>query len=170
MGMEQIDVFDREDRPTGRTATKKTPLSPDEYRRITELWVRTPDGRYLIQQRSANKHYYPLMWYCTVSGSQNAGESPMDTALREAKEELGFHLQPQKAHFYQRITDDGIHFHVYLFLQEVDTEALVLEPMEVAAVDLATDEVIFQMIDEGRFISLPYYADFFAWAERIASD
>lgn len=168
--MERWDVFDQDNRPTGRIVDKRQGLRPGEYRRIVELWIRGADGRYLIQQRSRNKKIFPGMWYCSVSGAVQSGETPMEAAQRETREELGFGLNPERAEPYKIISEDAAHFYIWLFRQEIDTEQLVLEPAEVAAVQWASRETIETMIEEGSFIDLPYYEAFFNWAERMDSE
>lgn len=165
--MEFIDLFDKDDRPLGRTVDRHHPRTKDEYRRITELWIRRPDGRYLIQQRSKNKKLYALKWSCSVSGAQSAGESPMDTALRETKEELGLVLRQDRARFFGRVTDENVHFHIYLFTQDVREDELTPEPMEVEAVRFVTKEEMDRMIDAGDMLAWDYYPAFFLWAEEI---
>ncbi len=166
--MERIDLFDKDDRPLGRTVDRHHPRTKDEYRRITELWIRRPDGRWLIQQRAATKKMFAKKWSCSVSGSQSAGESPMDTALRETKEELGLELSPDAGHFFDRITDENVHFHIFLFDHDVTEEELTPEPMEVEAVRFVTREEMDRMIEAGDMLAWDYYPAFFAWAEAIA--
>lgn len=163
--MELWDVFDEENRPTDRVIDKRQGLQPGEYRRIVELWVRGADGQYLIQQRSRNKKLFPGMWYCSVSGAVQSGETPMKAAQREAVEELGFVLDPERAALYGIISEDFAHFYIWIFRQEINPAELVLEPAEVAAVQLASREKIEAMIVEGSFIKLPYYEEFFNWVE-----
>lgn len=89
----------------------------------------------------------------------------MSTCLREAKEELGLVLEPGNARFYKRITEDQVHFHIWLFLQEADLQALTPEPYEVEDVMWADVDTIRAMIASGEFIDLSYYEDFFNWVE-----
>ena len=51
------------------------------------------ERRYLISQRAASRLSYPLMWEC-VGGSVLRGESSVDGAVREVKEEVGIDLSP----------------------------------------------------------------------------
>ncbi len=163
--MEILDIYDENDLPTGRTRTKVDAQVEGEYHRIAELWVRNTAGEYLLQKRSHNKKFFPCMWYCTVAGGSIAGEDSMSTCLREAKEELGLVLEPGNARFYKRITEDQVHFHIWLFLQEADLQALTPEPYEVEDVMWADVDTIRAMIASGEFIDLSYYEDFFNWVE-----
>lgn len=59
--------------------------------RAIHLFIYHPDGRLLLQQRSAQKDMYPLHWEC-VGGHLSPGETYHDAAIREAQEELGLTL------------------------------------------------------------------------------
>lgn len=163
--MEILDIYDENDLPTGRTRAKRVAPAAGQYCRIAELWVRNSAGEYLIQKRASNKKQFPCMWYCTAAGGSIAGEDSLTTCLREAKEELGLVLEPANAQFYTRITEDFVHFHIWLFRQEVELSTLTPEPYEVADVRWADPETIRAMIASGEFIDLHYYEDFFRWVE-----
>ena len=59
------------------------------------VWIRNSKGEYLIARRSANRTAFPLVWEC-VDGSVVKGEDSLQGALREAKEEVGVDLLPEK--------------------------------------------------------------------------
>lgn len=59
--------------------------------RAIHLFVFRPTGELLLQQRSAKKDFYPLHWEC-IGGHVAPGHTYRDTALREALEEAGLHL------------------------------------------------------------------------------
>ena len=54
-------------------------------------WIKNSKGEYLISQRSENKPKFPLKWKC-VGGSVLKGESSLQGAIRETKEEVGIDL------------------------------------------------------------------------------
>lgn len=55
---------------------------------VCEIAVKHKDGQYLLMQRDSSKHYGG-MWELTAGGSALKGESAMDCAIRELKEETG---------------------------------------------------------------------------------
>jgi isopentenyldiphosphate isomerase len=55
-----------------------------------------PDGKLMIQQRSAGKDTFPLSWEC-VGGHLGPGEEYESAALREVQEEIGLALDSLEA-------------------------------------------------------------------------
>lgn len=58
------------------------------YHLVCHVLVRHRDGTYLIMQRDPRKPY-PSMWEATAGGSALRGETPLDCAVRELREETG---------------------------------------------------------------------------------
>lgn len=59
------------------------------YHLVCEVLVRHVDGTYLLMKRDPNKPLYPNMWEATAGGSALQGESAVEGALRELREETG---------------------------------------------------------------------------------
>ena len=58
-------------------------------------WKRTPNGiSILIQKRSLLKKNSPGYYHASASGHVNVGESPVEAAVRESKEEINLSLNP----------------------------------------------------------------------------
>jgi len=53
------------------------------------IWLYTSDGNLVLQQRSEGKDTFPGKWDCSVGGHVTAGDTVMETAVREVQEELG---------------------------------------------------------------------------------
>ena len=79
----------------GKDHIRGEQLPIDGYHLVVHVWIRNSKGEYLISQRSANRPTHPLMWEC-VDGSVVKGEDSLQGALREAKEEIGIDLLPEK--------------------------------------------------------------------------
>ena len=63
---------------------------PDNaYHLVPEVLVRHVDGTYLLMKRDPTKPLYPNMWEATAGGSALKGESAVEGALRELREETG---------------------------------------------------------------------------------
>lgn len=60
---------------------------------MVHVWIVNAKGEYLISQRAASRPSCPLMWEC-IGGSVWQGESSVDGAVREVKEEVGINLSP----------------------------------------------------------------------------
>ena len=58
------------------------------YHLVCEILVKHTDGSYLLMKRDYRKHYGG-MWEATAGGSALIGETPLQCAIRELKEETG---------------------------------------------------------------------------------
>jgi 8-oxo-dGTP pyrophosphatase MutT (NUDIX family) len=80
---------------------------------VAALLVR-PDGRVLLVQRSESRPVMGGLW-SAVSGYVEAGETPLEAAVREVREETGLHVTPGRA---------GDPFRV-----ELETQVMVVHPV-----------------------------------------
>lgn len=92
--MEKWDLYTRNREKTGREHVRGEKIPEGFYHLVVHIWIRNHKGEYLISQRSASRPTFPLMWEC-VGGSVLMGESSIDGALREVKEEVGLDLEPE---------------------------------------------------------------------------
>ena len=93
------DVYTIDRKPTGKTCIRGEQefLADDEFHLWVMVWIKNPKtGKYLVSQRSADKHTDPLKWE-TVAGHAIAGETSLDAALREVFEEVGISLKAEDA-------------------------------------------------------------------------
>lgn len=87
------DLYTESRELTGKTHHRNVTLPDGYYHLVIQVWIRNSDGKYLISQRSASRKSMPLMWEC-VGGSVLKGETSLDGAIREVKEEVGIDLTP----------------------------------------------------------------------------
>ncbi len=86
--MELWDIYNNKLKPTGKTFCEGTTLKDGEFNFLVHIIIKNKDGKFLLQQRSLSKKYYPGQWDATC-GKVQAGESGIDAAIREVNEELG---------------------------------------------------------------------------------
>ncbi len=94
--MEVWDLYTEDRKITGKEHIRGEELPDNLYHLVVHVWIKNTKGEYLISQRSANRPTFPLMWEC-VGGSVLKGETSIDGAIREAKEEVGVELLPGNA-------------------------------------------------------------------------
>ena len=96
---ELCDVYTETGQPIGRTVPRSeidTALTADEYVKSVLVLVHTPDGRFLVTRRSAEKRWGAGMWELPGGGVQ-AGETGAEAAARELAEETGLAVSPGEA-------------------------------------------------------------------------
>ena len=81
------DAYDREGNPLGFDLVRGEPCPEDVYHLVAEVYAVTHDGRVLVTQRHPDKTW-GLHWEVT-GGSVVKGETPLQGAVRELREETG---------------------------------------------------------------------------------
>lgn len=89
--IEKWDLYTKYREKIGKEHVRGEKIPEDCYHLVVHVWIRNRKGEYLISQRSASRPTNPLMWEC-VGGSVLMGESSIDGAVREVKEEVGLDL------------------------------------------------------------------------------
>lgn len=92
--MEKWDLYTKYREKTGKEHIRGEKIPEGFYHLVVHIWIRNCKGEYLISRRSADRPTFPLMWEC-VGGSVLMGESSIDGAVREVKEEVGLDLEPE---------------------------------------------------------------------------
>lgn len=96
--MEYIDIVDVKGNPTGVSVPKSEIHAKGHLHNTAHVWLFNSHGEILLQQRSSKKNICPLLWDVSVAGHVDAGESPIEAAIREAHEEIGVALDSKKLH------------------------------------------------------------------------
>ncbi len=100
--MEYFDVIDESGAPTGQTVSREQAHAEGIPHRTAHIWIlRKKDGRpqALLQKRSMEKDSFPGCLDTSSAGHIAAGDAPLESALRELKEELGITAAPEELEF-----------------------------------------------------------------------
>ena len=99
------------------------------------------------------------MWECR-GGGVIFGETSIEAAVRETKEEVGLLLKPENGRFLTSYFFEDIHAicDVWLFHQEVELNNLVLQENETSSVKLVSLDVLIDMYNNGEFLSFYDFA------------
>ena len=83
------DAYDSEfNRIEGATLARGEEIPEGFFHLVCDILVKHADGTYLLMRRDARKHFGG-MWEATAGGSALRGETPLECAARELREETG---------------------------------------------------------------------------------
>ena len=135
--MELIDVLDENRNNTGKILSREEVHKRGLWHKTVHIWVINKKGDILLQKRSPMKKTSPNMWTTSVSGHLSAGDSSIEGAIRELKEETGYNSNYliKLDEFYQ---DEGCS-------QALNRIYLALDCKKVAKQNLDKDEYIKYM-------------------------
>ena len=143
MDGELWDVTDAAGTPTGRTHRRGDSDFPDGlFHVVSAVCVVRADGLVLITQRAATKDW-ALSWEFPA-GSALAGETSVDAAVRELREETGLEVSADSLELVGRVTEESALLDLYVTRVRQHPD-LALDPDEVsdaAWVTLSDDEPV----------------------------
>lgn len=141
MGESELwDLTDEQGNRSGRTHRRGAPDWPAGYFHIVAATcVVRADNRVLLTKRAASKDY-PLTWEFPA-GSALAGETSVEAAIRELREETGLSAERPTMRLVGRFTEPRALLDLFV-VRIVDTSGLSLDPEEVTDAEWVTlDEV-----------------------------
>ena len=157
--MEYIDIFDENNNPTGQIKEKGKAHEEGDFHRTAHVWIVNDKNELLLQKRSANKKSHPNCWDISGAGHIKAGESVIDGAIRELKEELG--IQLEEAVNVAKITPDAIplqfessgkikNFFITFYCLKRNSSDVIYQESEIDKIVWLPLEETFELIKSGR--------------------
>ncbi len=94
MKSEIWDAYDKNENKLGFDLYRNEPIPKGVHHIVVEIYVFSADSKVLVTQRDEHKSY-PLKWENT-GGSILKGETPIQGAIRELKEETGITVSEEQ--------------------------------------------------------------------------
>ena len=120
--MEIWDLFDKDGNRTGETFERGhgnfVDIPEGRYHMVSDILVKHVDGTYLLMKRDPNKDIYPGYWEASAGGSALQGETELDCAKRELREETG--IISDNFTQISRVLREHSHSLIFSFLTVVD--------------------------------------------------
>ena len=165
---EYWDLYDKDRNKLNKLAKRGDKLDEGEYHLVVNAWIKNKNNQFLITQRSANKKF-AYMWECT-GGSALQGETSIQAAIREVKEELGINIDENTGKFigttlrHYRNRPDILD--VWLFESDVPIEQIKIQEDEVCDVMWAKGGEIRKLCKENKFVANAFFEEILAMDYR----
>ena len=143
--MEKWDVYDVNFKKIdGLTWNRGEYLGKNQYHLVCDVIVKHADGTFLLMRRAPGKHLAGC-WEASAGGSALVGETPLECAKRELREETG--IVAEEMTELARLTEHSCHMICVSFYCEVDIpkDSIVLQDGETVDYKWATKEEILSM-------------------------
>ena len=179
--MEKIDVIDKDGNKTGESIPRDKVHREGLWHKSVHVWIINNEKELLLQKRSPEKDSHPNEWDISTAGHIPSGETPIGTAIREAKEELGidvkenefeklFTLKNQSVQREERFINNEL-VDVYLVRKNLELNKLELQPEEVSEVRLVHYKNLHRIITKetpGYVLHKEEYARLFETLDQRA--
>lgn len=162
--MELLDVLDENGNKTGEVEEQSEVYRKGLWHRSSHIWIINDNNELLVQRRNPYKATFPNLWAISVAGHVDSGETSLDTAIRELKEEVNLDVDPNELEFlftikretpykdsFLRVFDD-----VYLLRKNIDCEQTKLQVEELTDIKYVYYEYLEDIFKEGDKDYVPY--------------
>lgn len=144
--MELIDKFNKRKEFLNKKSERSKKI-PGEYGQSVHIWIMNTDNKFLIQKRANSRKIFPNKWSITAGAVDN-GETSLEGALREAKEELGLDLNKENIEFMLSIKRTNSFLDVWLAREDINIEDIIMQEEEVSDVKWVEKEEFEKMIEK----------------------
>ena len=137
--MEKWDAYNESmNKIDGMMLVREAPIPDGCFHLACEVLVCHTDGSYLIMQRDMGKPFGGL-WEATAGGSALHGESPLECAIRELREETGI----QAAQMIE--VGKILHYRHKTYYVDVDKDSIRLQEGETIAYKWISGKELLEM-------------------------
>ena len=157
MAKELWDAYDREGNPLGFDLVRGEPVPENVYHLVAEILAVTIDGRVLITKRHPEKAWGGYWEY--TAGGVVKGETPIQGALRELREETGIVVSEEDLHPVYVDARPGIDrlstiYHSFVVFFDLDEQTIRLQEGETVDYELQPYEEFKRALMEDRFVNV----------------
>ena len=159
---ELIDVLNEDETKTGKIVTRKEVHEKGLWHRIVVIAIIDEEGHLLMQQRAKDKETNPGKWDVSVAGHVSAGQTSIEAAIREVKEEIGIDLEEKDLEYmltYQigrKVKENFYANHIFDFYMVktdvIDVSKIKLQESEEEQVKLCNLEEVQNMLSKNMVV------------------
>lgn len=93
MKEEYLDILDENGNKTGESRSYLDSHKKGLTHAAIHVWIVNSNNEILIQKREKNRLFHPSCWDISAAGHVSAGQTNLEAAVREVKEELGLNFK-----------------------------------------------------------------------------
>jgi len=161
--MEMIDIYDELGQKCGKTEEKYETHIKGLIHKGVCVWIINSNDEILLQTRNSQV-MFPNMMDISFSGHIKAGETSLEAAIREGKEELGIDLEIDKLQYLFSGREDGeVNGYieneiedVFLYRKDILLEEYSFYDNEVKEVSYISLEKFKIMVETHSTMLMPY--------------
>ena len=174
--MEMFDIIDEDGNKTGAIKERGVVHREGALHATAHIWIARENDKsgydILLQKRSSCKDSHPGCYDISSAGHISAGDSVLESALRELKEELGIEAKSEKlqeigvqyknyeGEFYGKPFRDYQRSILFLYKEPIDIEKLELQKSEIESVMWMDYEEALQAIQDNTIKHCIYEEEF----------
>ena len=168
MQEEQIDILNADGTPAGYSCGRTRVHAEGLWHRTIHVWAFNPEGKILFQLRARVKENNPGLLDTSCAGHISAGDTSVNAAVRELREELGVRKSSRDLEYLFEATHESVlnggsyldneYYDVYrTTLTDEEAASLVPQPGEVDAFQwMGRDEFFAKLkLHPEKFVSHP---------------
>ena len=167
--MEYFDILDEDGNKTGRIKLRNEVHRDGDWHKAAHIWIVNPDEGVLLQRRCHTKDSWPDKLDISCAGHLSAGDSSMDGALRELREELGLIVNAedlklvctmkQPADPFSRIVNNEF-ADIYLLETECTLNDMTFQIEEISEIFFVSKPEFRKMVEEKNLELVPHEEEY----------
>jgi isopentenyldiphosphate isomerase len=167
---EYLDILDEKGNKTGEARTYEDAHKFGLIHRATHVWILNNKNQILLQKRNSDRAAYPDYWDISTGGHVSSGETSLEGAKREAKEELNLDLKYEDLKYLftmeeHIVLNNGTYVNnefqdVYLVHYKGDLDNIVFDTKELAGYKFVEIEEFKRMIADEKSNLVPHKEEY----------
>lgn len=160
--VEILDLYDaRRNKLTKHIIRETEKVKNGEYKQSVHIWIMNSKNEFLLEKRAYNMETNPGKW-AFVGGVVDTGETSLEGALRETREELGIDIDVNQIELMFTFKRKEDFVDVWIARKDIELSKLILQKEEVCEAKWVEIDELENMINREEFVpAIKLYYNFF---------
>jgi len=140
MSKEYFDILDENGNKTGKIKLRSEVHRDGDWHKAIHIWILNKNGDILLQRRCPTKDSNPNMLDVSSGGHILAGDTSLEGALREVKEELNLDVKAEELQFIKTIKR-SVQYTETFINNEFDDMYILITDKKISDMKFQEDEI-----------------------------